>query len=82
PNLTNYMSEDGSKRSNFSIPKPIYDWLISFTTGSERVRSSVIIQALNNALLGWQKEISSLDDSEVLVLSERLKNFIDSFTKE
>ena len=82
PNLTNYMSEDGSKRSNFSIPKPIYDWLLTFTNGSERVRSSVIIQALNNALLGWQKEISSLDDSEVLVLSERLKHFIDSFTKE
>lgn len=76
PTLNGFMSESRAKSCNFSIPLNIFDWLNDQSGASERLRSSMIIQALHNSVLGFGDKMNENNLPKVI---ESFRKFYSSF---
>lgn len=76
PTLIGYLSESRAKSCNFSIPKNIFNWVVSHSNQSARLRSSMFIQALSNTMLGWEDKLNVKNFD---VIKERFDQFNEYF---
>lgn len=76
PTLNRFRPESGSKSCNFSIPQNIFDWVVAHSLASERLRSGMFIQALQNSMYGWEQKVHPENKQIVL---DNLKKFISGF---
>lgn len=76
PTLIGFLPNSKAKSCNFSIPISVFEWVNDQSGPSDRVRSGMFIQALNNSILGWEKKLNSKNMSKV---NENLNRFLGSF---
>lgn len=76
PTLIGFLPESKAKSCNFSIPINIFDWLNDQSGQSERLRSSMFIQALHNSVLGWEDKVNEKNLPKVI---ENFGKFYSSY---
>lgn len=76
PTLIGFLPQSRAKSCNFSIPKNIFDWVNDQSGASDRLRSSMFIQALHNSVLGWEDKLNEKNSPKVI---ENLGKFYSSY---
>lgn len=76
PTLIGFLPQSRAKSCNFSIPKNIFDWVNDQSGASDRLRSSMFIQALHNSVLGWEDKLNEKNLPKVI---ENLGKFYSSY---